>query len=219
MTPMTEPTPSSPVQTRGLDVSHFQDTVDWPQVVQAGYSFAFIKATEGITYVDPMFAENWGGAKAAGLLRGAYHFFEPNDDPQQQAENFLNAVSLEPGDLPPVLDVEYSSPSGQVSTSTIIERITAWLQTVEQATGCTPILYTDPSYWNSLATEQFSGYPLWVADYGVASPTLPTGWTSWAFWQFSQTGEIPGIATAVDLNLFQGSLQDLQRLLSPVARS
>jgi lysozyme len=216
---MTEPTAANPAQTRGLDVSHFQGTVDWPQVAQAGYAFAFIKATDGITYVDPMFAANWAGAKAAGLLRGAYHFFEADDDPQQQAASYLNAVSLQPGDLPPVLDVESSSTSGEVPTATVVQRVAAWLQAVQQATGCTPILYTDRTYWNSLATEQFSGYPLWVAEYGVASPTLPLGWTSWAFWQFSQSGEISGIATSVDLNLFQGSLQDLQRLLATVART
>src|SRR5262245_48071429 len=135
---MSEPTTSatpSPVQAQGLDVSHFQGTVDWPQVAQAGYGFAFIKATDGITYTDPMFAQNWAGAKAAGLLRGAYHFFEADDDPQQQAENFLKTVSLESGDLPPVLDVEASSTSSEVSTATIVANIAVWLQTVEQATG------------------------------------------------------------------------------------
>ncbi len=209
---MTEPTSASPAQTQGLDVSHFQGTVDWQQVAQAGYAFAFIKATDGITYTDPMFAANWSGAKAAGLLRGAYHFFEANDDPQQQAENFLNAVTLEPGDLPPVLDVESSATSGQVATATIIQNIAAWLQAVEQATGLTPILYTNSGYWNSLATTALSSYPLWVAEYGVTSPTLPLGWTSWTFWQLSQSGQIAGISTAVDLDLFQGSLQDFQGL-------
>ena len=216
---MTEPIGSSPTQARGLDVSHYQGTVAWPQVIQAGYAFAFIKATDGITYVDPMFAANWAGAKAAGLLRGAYHFFEADDDPQQQAENYLKTVSLEPGDLPPVLDVESSSTSSVVPTTTIIQRIAAWLQTVEQASGCTPILYTGSSYWNSLATQQFSTYPLWIAEYGVASPTLPLGWTTWAFWQFTQSGEVSGIATPVDLDLFQGSLQDLQQMFSKAASS
>lgn len=209
---MTESTAASPAETRGLDVSHFQGTIDWSQVAQAGYAFAFIKATEGISFVDPKFATNWAGAKAAGLLRGAYHFFEGNADAQQQAENFLNTVVLEPGDLPPVLDVESSSASAQVPTATIIEGVTAWLQAVQQATSRTPILYTDNSYWKSLATDQFSAYPLWIAEYGVASPAVPSGWTSWAFWQLSQSGEVPGIATATDLDLFQGSLEDLQRL-------
>jgi lysozyme len=213
---MSEPASASPspVQAQGLDVSHFQGTVDWPQVAQAGYAFAFIKATDGITYADPMFPTNWAGAKAAGLLRGAYHFFEANDDPQQQAENFLKTVSLEPGDLPPVLDVESSSTSGEVPTATIVERIAAWLQAVEQATGCTPILYTNRTYWDSLATEQFGSYPLWLAEYGVTSPTLPVGWTSWSFWQYSESGEISGIATSVDLDLFQGSLQQLQQMFA-----
>jgi lysozyme len=209
---LTEPTTANSAQTQGLDVSHFQGTVDWQQVFRAGYAFAFIKATDGITYTDPMFATNWSGAKTAGLLRGAYHFFEANDDPQQQAENFLNVVTFEAGDLPPVLDVESSSTSNQVSTATIIQNITAWLQTVQKATGLTPILYTNSGYWNGLATTEFSAYPLWIAEYGVASPTLPSGWTSWAFWQISQSGQIAGISTSVDLDLFQGSLQDLQRL-------
>ena len=209
---MTEPTAASPAEIRGLDVSHFQGTIDWSQVVQAGYAFVFIKATEGISYVDPKFAANWSGAKAAGLVRGAYHFFEGNADAQKQAENFLNTVVLEPGDLPPVLDVESSAASSKVPTATILAGVETWLQAVQQATGCTPILYTGPGYWDSLKTDRFSGYPLWVAEYGVASPTLPTGWTSWAFWQLSESGEVPGIATATDLDLFQGSLEDLQRL-------
>jgi len=210
---MTESTSSQPSQTQGIDVSHHQGTVDWAQVLQAGYRFAYIKATDGITYVDPMFQTNWEGAKAAGLLRGAYHFFEADDDAQQQAQNFLNAVSLGAGDLPPVLDVESSSTSSQVSTSAIIDGVETWLKTVAEAVGVTPIIYTDCGYWNSLDTQQFASYPLWIAEYGVSSPTLPTGWTSWTFWQHSETGQVSGIQTAVDLNLFQGSLRQLQKMV------
>ena len=210
---MTQSTDSGPSQVRGLDLSHYQGTVDWNQVFQAGYSFAFIKATDGITYTDPMFQTNWNEASAAGLLRGAYHFFEPADDAQQQAENFLNAVSLGAGDLPPVLDVESTSTSSQVSTSAIIDGVAAWLQMVEEAAGLAPILYTNSGFWNRLDTQQFGSYPLWIADYGVSSPTLPTGWTSWTFWQYSQSGQIPGIQTSVDLDLFQGSLQQLQQMV------
>ena len=97
----------------GLDVSHYQGTVDWASVLRQGYRFAFIKATEGTTWTDPEFSANWAGAKGAGLLRGAYHYYEPGDDPGQQADFFLNTVwphggqpLLAPGDLPPVLDIE-----------------------------------------------------------------------------------------------------------------
>jgi lysozyme len=91
---------------QGIDVSHYQGVVDWQQVAQNGMAFAFAKATEGITYVDPQLAANWDGIRVAGLVRGAYHFFEPNDDAAQQAQHFLSTVQLQPGDLPPVLDVE-----------------------------------------------------------------------------------------------------------------
>lgn len=95
--------PSIPI---GIDVSRWQQTVDWSKVKEAGYEFALIKATQGVSDIDPLFTSNWTQTKAAHLLRGAYHFFEPADDPHKQAEIFLQTVSFEPDDLPPVLDIE-----------------------------------------------------------------------------------------------------------------
>src|ERR1700704_2322289 len=128
-----------PASAQGIDVSHYQGTIDWAQVAQAGKTFAFIKATEGTSEADPQFQANWNGAKAAGLLRGAYHFYQPGDDPQQQAGYFLNAVQPGPGDLPAVLDIELSG-----KPSEIVAGIWVWLIAVEKATGKTPILYTNP---------------------------------------------------------------------------
>jgi lysozyme len=197
---------------QGIDVSHFQNTVDWHQVAQAGKQFAFIKATQGLTYVDPQLQTNWPGMKAAGLVRGAYHFYEPGDDPRQQAEFFLETVKLGPGDLPPALDVETAN--GQ-SASDIVKGLQVWLSTIQQELGVTPLLYTGRTFWNSLGTEAFSGYPLWIAEYGVTIPVLPSGWTTWSFWQFSETGTVSGIQGSVDLDVFQGSLEDLRRLAIP----
>jgi len=196
----------------GIDVSHFQGTIDWNAVAQTGKLFAFAKATQGLTYVDPQFHANWAGAKAAGLLRGAYHFYQPGDDPRQQAEFFLETVGLGPGDLPPALDVEISN--GQTSGE-IVHGVQEWLSTVQQALGVTPLLYTDRTFWNTLGTEGFGGYPLWIAEYGVTSPLLPAGWTSWTFWQSSETGTVPGVTGSTDLDLFQGSLEDLRTLVIP----
>lgn len=194
---------------QGIDVSHFQGVVDWQQVAQAGMSFAFAKATEGITYVDPQFATNWTGIKAAGLLRGAYHFFEANDDATAQAQHFLDTVQLAKGDLPPVLDIETTA---GVSNEQIWSGVSTWLQVVEQAMGRQPILYTAPGFWNSHAPDlTLTRYPLWLADY-AAQPLLPHGWTSWLFWQHSQTGSVAGVTGAVDLDLFSGTLQQLHEL-------
>ena len=91
----------------GIDVSQFQLTVDWTKVKAAGAQFVFIKASEGVTITDPNFAVNRQGAKAAGLICGAYHLFRPRDTVQAQVDNFVAAVgTVEVGELPPVLDVE-----------------------------------------------------------------------------------------------------------------
>jgi lysozyme len=195
---------------RGLDVSHYQGTIDWDLVAQAGIAFAFIKATQGTTNFDPQFQTNWNGAHAAGVLRGAYHFYQPGDDPHQQAVSFLSAVQPEPGELPPVLDVELPGESSE-----IISGIEVWLATVEQAIGKIPILYTSPGFWSELGVSSFGRFPLWVAEYGVTSPKIPEGWSTWAFWQDSENGSVPGIDTPVDLDLFQGTLQELQQEFPP----
>jgi lysozyme len=197
---------------QGIDVSQDQGTVTWPSVVAAGYAFAFIKATDGETYTDPLFAQNWAGAKAAGLLRGAYHFFRAEDDPQAQAEFFWQTVGG-PGELPLVVDVEESMSQ---SNSAVIANLTSFLASLQQWTGKQPMIYTDPGFWNGLGMTAFGDYPLWVAEYGVAEPTLPAGWTIWDFWQHSETGDVAGIQGSVDLNVFSGSLSALRQAF-PVA--
>jgi lysozyme len=194
-------------QVQGIDVSHDQQTVSWPAVVQAGYVFTFIKATDGETYVDPDFAQNWAGAKAADLLRGAYHFFRAEDSPQAQVDLFWKTVGGN-GELPLVVDVEESM---GVSAPTLISNLTQFLEELQQASGRTPMIYTGPGFWNGLGTTAFGGYPLWVAEYGVSQPTVPKGWASWAFWQHSESGTVPGIQGAVDLNVFNGPLPAFQQ--------
>jgi lysozyme len=203
----------------GLDVSHYQGAVNWASVAKGGYRFAFLKATEGVSWTDPEFGTNWAGAKAAGLVRGAYHFYDPGSDPQQQAEHFLNTVwpgegppALGPGDLPPALDIETA---GGQSAEEVVQGIQKWLSLVRERTQRIPILYTSYRFWDGLGTSQFGSYPLWVAEYGVASPSpLPAGWQQWRFWQLSQTGTITGISGDVDLDVFQGTQEELQQMAS-----
>ena len=200
---------SEPSSIRGIDVSKYQGTIDWSQVATAGLSFVFIKASQGITSVDPELSANWSGAQTAGLLRGAYHFYQPGDDPTQQAQHFLATAPSGIGDLPPVLDIETA---GSLSPAEIVQGVATWLDVVQKATGRAPILYTSPGFWKTLGATQLGAYPLWVAEYGVSSPIVPAGWSRWTFWQYSESGTVAGIQGAVDLDLFQGSLEELRAL-------
>jgi len=201
----------------GIDVSHYQGTVDWNGVKQAGVSFGFAKATEGTSTADDQFSANWSGMKSAGIIRGAYHFFHPSEDATAQANYFLQTVSLEPGDLPPVIDIEDAD---YCSSSVIIAGLQTWLDVVAQSTGLTAIVYVACSFGNDYLDGQFGAYPLWIANYDVQSPTLPNGWTNWTFWQYSQSGSVAGVSGDVDQDWFNGSADDLASFVkSPAAYS
>ena len=211
----------------GVDISSGQSPVNWTSVLGAGRHFAFIKATQGDYYTSSNFATQYAGAKTAGVLRSAYHFFDPTVDGVAQANYFLGVVkTIEPGDLPPMLDVEcpdgdsmclgFAGGSGQAPAATIVQRALDWLTTVEAATGKTPIVYTFPSYFPGLATQDsaLAKYPLFIATLASCA-SVPAPWTTATFWQYSWTGTVNGIPGQVDLDRFFGSLADLQTFASP----
>lgn len=203
----------------GIDVSHIQGAIDWNEVAAAGKTFAFVKATQGVDWVDPMFATNWPAIQAARLQRGAYHFFQPGDDPTAQAQNFLAVVRpvIAAGDLPAVLDIETAKESSGTTEAAaqVLADIEVWLALVAQALGKPPILYTSPGFWNGLGSAAFGQYPLWVAEYGVSTPKSVDGWTAWTFWQYSETGTVAGVSGTVDLDYFQGDATALAALATP----
>lgn len=204
---------------RGIDVSDYQPNINWRSVANAGISFAFIKATEGRTFVAEVFDRYWRETKENGIIRGAYHFFRPASNVRQQAELFLRTVKLEDGDLPPVLDIE--STDG-VDALTIRERMAEWLTILEEETGILPIVYTYPGFWDGLGSYGFTDHPLWIAHYTRApQPIVPGGWKSWVFWQYTDRGQLYGVPGNLDINLFESQQQgdsgakveNLQRLL------
>jgi lysozyme len=190
--------------TYGIDVSDYQGNVVWYTVANDGISYAFAKATEGVTFVADTFSANWTGMKSAGIIRGAYHFFRPQSDAKAQAENFLNVVKFAPGDLPPVLDIEST---GGMSTSTIVAGMTTWISIVEQATKRKPIIYTYPGFWDNLGgPRNFVNYPLWIAHYTTdAEPWVTGGWDTWTIWQYTDSGSVRGVPGGVDVNRFKSS--------------
>jgi len=195
----------------GIDVSYYQETVDWDAVKQAGREFAFLRVSDGTKHPDSRFDQNWAGAKAAGVIRGAYQFFRPAQSAEVQADMMIEAIGqLGPGDLPAVIDVETAD--GQ-SSATIVKKIRTWVQMVEAGTGRRPIIYAASGFWNTLTgTSEFAGYPLWVANYGATCPSMPKTWSGWQFWQYGDTGKVAGVKGNVDVNVFNGTLQQLEAL-------
>jgi lysozyme len=199
----------------GIDVSHHQSMIQWEAVrkmeeksVKLG--FVFIKATEGYTRKDRQFSRNWRKAREVGIARGAYHFFLPNKNGYIQAENFIGSVRLEKGDLPPVLDVEETY---GVKHTDLRKRVREWLEKVENHYGVKPIIYTSADFYTKILGSEFDEYPLWVAHY--LQRNKPRIDRPWAFWQYSETGQVNGILTKVDFNVFSGDSADFQSLLVP----
>jgi lysozyme len=213
-------------RTLGMDVSRYRGRIDWEQVREDGrVFFCFAKATQAASFVDPTFDSCWLGMQRIGLIRGAYHYFEPASDPVAQAENHLRIIEgiLHPSDLPPVLDIEYwplwaREQWDRFDKPENIDRIAKWMDLVESAIGRKPIIYTSSSSWRAITgdSQEFVGHGLWVANYQVASPAIPAGnWGGNGFllWQFTDRGDIQGTNPPTDLNWFNGSLDELRELV------
>jgi GH25 family lysozyme M1 (1,4-beta-N-acetylmuramidase) len=208
------PAPPAPGTLEGLDVSHWQNAIDWRAVASAGKSFSYIKASEDVDFVDDMYTTNRAGANAAGLKIGAYHFAQPDASPGDgaaEADHFVDTANPAQGDLLPVLDLERS---GGLSQAALTDWVRGWLDRVEERVGVRAVIYCSPNFWKNYMgdTTWFAnnGYEvLWVAHWTTAAgPTVPGGaWgaNGWTFWQYTSNGVVPGIAGRVDLNRFNGT--------------
>lgn len=203
---------SAPAGCLGVDVSSYQKwgRAEWQAAWDAGYRFAFIKACEGTTQ-DKRFAEHWQNAKEVGFLRGAYGFVHVTYAIRPQADTLLGVLAYHgPGELPPVIDIETAH--GQ-SAEHITRDVAEWLDIVHQATEVRPIVYTYANFSRAhMNGAELAESPLWVAHYGygLKEPAHSAAWKRWDFWQFSGSGAIPGITGKVDLNVYNGTLDELR---------
>ncbi len=199
----------------GIDVSFWQGTINWDQVRSSGQRYAIIRAYYGANTRDSQFDRNWREARRVGLLRGAYQWFKPLQDPATQADRMVAAVGrLGPGDLPVVADVEEPASNGLPSRAEYVRRIQVWVDRVRAGTGRTPILYSGKYYWQDyVASTAFASGPLWHPQYTSAScPNIANQWSNWVFWQYSSTGRVSGISGNVDMNRFNGTMTELNAL-------
>lgn len=195
----------------GFDVSEYQGNIDWEQTYHIDeafeLSFVFVRATAGSNKKDARFHKNWKGAKVRQLICGAYHYYRPNENSLDQAQNFIQQVRLQKGDLPPVLDIERLPKSQSIARLKIGLR--RWLEVVEAHYKVKPIIYSGERYYTDFLRKEFSDYPLWIANYNFWRNTLES---DWEFWQFTEKAQIAGIDGNVDLNIFKGDKNELFEL-------
>lgn len=198
----------------GIDVSGHQGNVNWASWWNAGKRFAYVKATEGTYYRNPYFAQQYNGSYNVGMIRGAYHFANPNDSSgRAQAEFFVargGGWSRDGKTLPGVLDIEYN-PYGPscwgMSASALVSWIRDFTTRYKALTGRDAVIYTAYNWWSPCtgnSTAFNTTNPLWVARYSSSPGTLPGGWPFWTFWQYT--------SSPLDQNYFNGSYDRLKVL-------
>lgn len=201
----------------GVDVSHYQGLISWTQVASKAYRFTFQKATEGTTFVDATYPVNRAGAEGMGMRFGAYHFARPAgtgpativSSAIAQADFFVSVAQPQPGELPPVLDLEVT---GGLGSAALAQWAQAWLDEVKARTGVSGFVYASPNFWKdrvaNSAAFALAGYRLWVAHWTTnGSPTVPAGnWggLGWTFWQWTDCASVPGILKCVDGDRYAG---------------
>lgn len=193
----------------GLDISEYQGDVNWQKMdsLENKYPvhFVFIRATVGDDRQDKRFDDNWLGAKKNKFIRGAYHYYRPNENSLEQAALFIKTVSLKKGDLPPVLDIE-KLPKNQ-SLEQLKVGLKRWLKAVETHYKVKPIIYTGEKYYEDFLKEEFGDYLFWIANYNFYREEIQE---DWLFWQFTEKASIGGIKGTVDVNIYNGDLQQLR---------
>ena len=196
----------------GVDVSVYQGEVDWTALAGQGVDFVFMKATEGSSLQDVRFAQNWAGAMAAGIRAGAYHFFSYDSPGETQADNFISAVPVSPGALPPVVDIEFygenlGQPPGRDHVRAILDPL---LQRLEAHYGVKPILYVTYRSYDLYLKDGYEDYLFWFSSPAVAPLGKP-----WTFWQYSHSARLEGYSGGeerIDLNVFRGDREEFERL-------
>lgn len=207
----------------GIDVSHWQNSINWDQVhndtLPSRLKFFIIKATQGLRTTDAYFKRNWTNARTDSSIVGAYHFYIYKDDPEKQAENFINTVSLSEGDMRPILDIELDCTGCTdpgIPQKELVADLKRYIETIEKHYGVKPILYTYSYFFNKYLKDEFAGYPYWIAKF---SSYPPAGMSIYnydtvldspfiALWQFSPSGRINGIVGNTDLSFMPGHFLD-----------
>ena len=195
----------------GIDVSQYQGTIDWENLEaieeQFEIKFVVVRATAGSKKVDRNFKKNWKNLSSTVYIQGAYHYYRPDENSTDQANNFIKNVKLRKGHLPPILDIE-KMPKGQ-SMEKLKEGLQNWLTLVEKQYGVKPIIYTGEKYFEDFLQDDFPNYKFWIANYNPWKEKIED---NYLMWQFTEKAQLHGINELVDVNVFNGNVADLKKV-------
>lgn len=204
--------PGKEFPVRGVDVSSYQGKIDWQTLSSQNIDFAYIKATEGSTYQDSCFKENWQNAKKTKLLVGAYHFLSFESSGKTQAANFIATVPDKKDMLLPVVDVELYGKfkDKPLSEKEAADIISPFLEELSNQYGAKPVIYCTRASYDLYIKNNFSDYPIWIRS--IFSKPAISGDKEWTFWQYSSKGRLEGFEGKeefIDLNVFCGDKNKL----------
>lgn len=205
---MTYTTADAVNRCKGVDVSHKSGVINWRKVRDSGYTFAFIRATEGADAVDPSFALNRRSARDNGVAVGFVHNFRVDTNIEAQVTNFIRALGqLEDDLLCPVLNCKSSDLWTNISVKDRVELVVEWCTRVKRLLGVAPILRGTPSFFKEVlgADEKLKNFELLVEEPEVEAPSVPAPWSDWTFWRSQEAATVPGITGEVAVDWFNGS--------------
>lgn len=201
----------------GVDVSHYQGTIDWEKLAGQNLDFAFMKATEGSSYIDECFYDNWKEAEKTDLCIGAYHFFSFDSDGGKQAQFYIDTVGDLTGKMAPAVDVEYygDKESNPPPKDEVVRQLSKMLDTLEEHYQIKPVIYTTYTVYNRYIKDEFEEYPLWIRN--VYYPPLFSLGNKWTFWQYTDTAVLDGYKGTekyIDMDVFRGTREELRETLA-----
>lgn len=195
---------------RGVDVSSYQGDIDWEILSSQGIDFAYIKATEGSSYVDGNFTANWENASRYDIRIGAYHFFSFESEGRTQAESFCNTVTPVDNMLPPVIDVEFYGGFGSadsINVEDVVNELRTMVDILTEHYGMKPVIYVSRDTYNSIVKDNFDDCDIWFRSvYGGINVDI-----DWTFWQYSNRHRLSGFngeETYIDMNVYNGTYDE-----------
>lgn len=198
----------------GVDVSHYNQDIDWKKLETEGVKFAYIKATEGSSYIDPDFKSNWADVNKTKIRRGAYHFYTMCSSGKTQAQNFIKNVPKDDNALIPVIDAEIYNDCTKQADHNVADEIGIMSDMMEEYYGCRPIIYTTKDFINKYLINKHMREKYWIRSINMPPWFYDRGTV---FWQYQDKGRRKGIDGNLDLDVFMGSEKEFDTYMKVAA--